>query len=90
MFDLNINNLSSYTHNVTEEFVLKHEPEFCIPPSRIKRKLVFSEFKLLFTYLAKHTPTSTVALLTLKILSSWSSPPVFTIDKSDYYLHRQH
>ncbi len=92
MFDLSINNFSNYTLNETEEFVLKHGLKFYILPTRIKRELVFSVFKLLFVYLAKHKPTSIDGFITLKAcladlahVDSGSN-----IDKSDFYLHHQH
>ena len=38
----NITNLSSYTHSETEEFVLSHGLNFCLPPINTKREEVLS------------------------------------------------
>ena len=66
MFNLNINTFSSNHLNVTEEFILKHKFELCIPPTRNKRELGFSKFELLLVYLVKHKPISTDELIALK------------------------
>ena len=57
IFDLKINNLSNYTLNDTEKFVLKHELEFCVLHSKINRERALSKFEVLYIQLFKHKPT---------------------------------
>ncbi len=45
-------NLSDYSLSDTEEFVLEHGLEFCIPPRDINREETFAEFEILIAKLA--------------------------------------
>ena len=51
-----MHNFSSYPHNETKELIPEQWLIFCIQRYRIKIEFVFSEFVLLFAYLAKHNP----------------------------------
>ena len=54
----NIVNLSDYKLSSTEEFVLSHGLNFCLPPTTVKREEVFSEFEVLIAQLQHHTHQS--------------------------------
>ena len=56
--NMHICNWSSHSLTEIKEFVLKHRFEFCVPPSKINKEMVFSEFVILFSYLVDHIPRS--------------------------------
>lgn len=49
-------NLSDHKLSPTEEFVLSHGLNFCLPPNNIKREEIFAEFEVLFGQLLHHVP----------------------------------
>ena len=54
----NISNLFYYKVSLTEEFVLSHGLNFCLPPTNPKREGIFVEFKVLIAQLQHHRPQS--------------------------------
>ena len=52
----NITNLSDYKLSPTEEFVLSHGLNFCLPPTNPKREGIFAEFEVLIAQLLHHRP----------------------------------
>ena len=62
----NVVNLSDYTLNENERFVLEHGLHFAIPPQKINKEEIFAEFESLHAQLLHHTPTSTDAFDSLK------------------------
>ena len=45
-----------------ENFVLKHGLKFCVPPNKLKRELIFSEFEILTGQLQHHKPLNKIKL----------------------------
>ena len=87
-----VRNLSSHILTPSEEIVLSHGLNFCIPPTKVKREEVFAEFEVLFGQLQHHTAVSDLGRQKLKaelcdIAHSYCGAP---IDKTDYYLQRQY
>ena len=62
----NIINLSDHKLSTTEEFVLSHGLDFCVPPVNVKREEVLSEFEVLIGQLLHHAPKSPTNLSCLK------------------------
>ena len=67
-------NLSDYSLSDTEEFVLEHGLDFCIPPRDINREETFAEFEILIAQLARHNPVSDNELSSLKARLSDLAP----------------
>ena len=85
-------NLSDYSLSDTEEFVLEHGLEFCIPPRDINREETFAEFEILIAQLARHNPVSDNELSSLKarlsdLAHAYCGTP---IDLTDFRMHREH
>eukprot|EP00794_Sanderia_malayensis_P010369 gene10369-11449_t len=85
-------NLSDYSLSDSEEFVLEHGLEFCIPPREVNREELFAEFEVLFAQLARHEPVSDNELGSLKarlsdLAHAYCGTP---IDLIDFYMHREH
>eukprot|EP00794_Sanderia_malayensis_P010354 gene10355-11432_t len=85
-------NLSDYSLSDSEEFVLEHGLEFCIPPREVNREELFAEFEVLFAQLARHEPVSDNELGSLKarlsdLAHAYCGTP---IDLTDFYMHREH
>ena len=51
-------NLSDYTLSDTEKLVLSRGLEFCVPPSKINREDILSQFETLFAQTKRHIPIS--------------------------------
>ena len=51
-------NLSNYKLSPTEEFVLSHNLNFCLPPHSVQREEIFAEFEVLIGQLLHHVPHS--------------------------------
>ena len=49
-------NLSNYKLSPTEEFVLSHGLNFCLPPHSVQREEIFAEFGVLIGQLLYHVP----------------------------------
>ena len=49
-------NLSNYKFSPTEEFVLFHGLNFCLPPHSVQREEIFAEFEVLIGQLLHHVP----------------------------------
>ena len=62
----NIVNLSDYKLTSTEEFVLSHGLNFCLPPTTIKSEEVFAEFEVLMAQLYHRKANSADNLPALK------------------------
>ena len=54
----NINNLSSYQLSTSEKSVLRYGLKFCVPPKKVRREQIFSEFEVLAGQLKHHVPSS--------------------------------
>ena len=59
-------NLSNYKLSPTEEFVLSHGLNFCLPPHSVQREEIFVEFEVLIGQLLHHVPPSSEQFLSLK------------------------
>ena len=86
-----IKNLSSYKLTDDEQFVLSHGLGFHIPPNKIKREHVLSEFEVLAGQLKHHVPVSAVELNSLKarltdLAYAYSGTPVAS---NEFCLHRE-
>ena len=86
----NICNLSSHKLSDTENFVLSHGLEFCLPPSNVKREQIFAEFEVLMGQLFHHSSKSKEDLSALKarlndLAHLFSGSP---IDLTDFTMHR--
>lgn len=86
-------NLSDYKLNDTEQFVLSHGLNFCLPPKQndICREDVFSEFEIFAAQLAHHTPNSMENVTDLKarltdIAHSYCGLPV---NSSDFKMRKE-
>ena len=62
----NIVNLSDYKLSNTEEFVLSHKLNFCLPLSSVNREEVLAEFELLYAQLVHHKSQSVEQTATLR------------------------
>ena len=61
-----ITNLSNYKLSPTEEFVLSHGLNFCLPPHSVQREKIFAEFEVLTDQLLHHVPHSSEQFSALK------------------------
>ena len=59
-------NLSNYKLSPTEEFVLSHGLNFCLPPHSVQREEIFAEFEVLIGQLLHHVPHSSKQFSALK------------------------
>ena len=59
-------NLSNYKLSSTEEFVLSHGLNFCLPPHRVQREEIFAEFEVLIGQLLHLVPHSSEQFSALK------------------------
>ena len=59
-------NLSNYKLSSTEEFVLSHGLNFCLPPHSVQREEIFVEFEVLIGQLLHHVPHSSEQFSALK------------------------
>ena len=59
-------NLSNYRFSPTEEFVLSHGLNFCLPPHSVQREEIFAEFEVLIGQLLHHVPHSSEQFSALK------------------------
>ena len=59
-------NLSNYKLSPTEEFVLSHRLNFCLPPHSVQREEIFAEFEVLIGQLLHHVPHSSEQFSALK------------------------
>ena len=84
-------NLSSYTPNSTESFVLSHGLKFCIPPRNLSREIVFSEFEVLSGQLKHHTPNSKTDLdrLNAKLCDLSHAFCGTPVDSGDFRMRRE-
>ena len=63
-------NLSNYKLSPTDEFVLSHGLNFCLPPPSVQREEIFAEFEALIGQLLYHVPHSSKQFSALKARSS--------------------
>ena len=87
----NISNLSDYKLSPTEEFVLSHGLNFCLPPTNPKREGIFAEFKVLIAQLQYHRPQSLEKHSALKaklsdLAHAYCGTPV---DAGDFLMRRE-
>ena len=59
-------NHSNYKLSPTEEFVLSHGLNFCLPPHSVQREEIFSEFEVFIGQLLHHVPHSSEQFSPLK------------------------
>ena len=59
-------NLSNYKLFLTEEFVLSHGLNFCLPPNSVQREEIFAEFEVFIGQLLHHVPHSSEQFSALK------------------------
>ena len=59
-------NLSNYKLSPTEEFVLFHGLNFCLPPHSVQREEIFAEFEVFIGQLLHHVPYSSEQFSALK------------------------
>ena len=59
-------NLSNYKLSPTEEFVLFHGLNFCLPPHSVQREKIFAEFEVLIGQSLHHVPHSSEQFSALK------------------------
>ena len=87
----NITNLSSYRLSPTEEFVLKHGLKFCVPPTKVHREELLSEFELMVKQLDRHTACSRTEKQRLhtKLMDSAYSYSGTPIDDGEFRMHRE-
>ena len=87
----NIFNLSDYKLSETEQYVLAHGLDFCLPPSNIKREEIFAEFEILLSQLLYHNAKTNEDLTLLKtrlneVAHSFCGSPIdaskFSFDKN--------
>jgi hypothetical protein len=86
-----VKNLSSYKPSETESYVLNHGLKFCIPPRKVTRELIFSEFEILSGQLKHHKPYSKLHIdrLNAKLCDmshAYCSTPV---DLGDFRMQRE-
>ena len=84
-------NLSDYQLSDTEEFVLLHGLNFCLPPTSVQREEVFAEFEVLFGQLIHHKPQSDERLSALKarlsdLAHAYCDTPV---DVGDFLMNKE-
>ena len=84
-------NLSKYDLSDTDKFVLVYGLEFGLPFTKISRKEVFAEFKVLIGQLLHHTPKSkeNVSALTAKLNNLAHSYCNSPIGWTDFFMHRE-
>ena len=84
-------NLSKYDLLNTENFVLVHGLQFCLPPSKSNREKVFAKFEGLIGQLLHHTPKSkeSVSALTAKLNNLAHSYFDSLIDWRDISIHHE-
>ena len=58
--------ISNYKLSPTEEFVLSHGLNFCLPPHSVQREEIFAEFEVLIGQLLHHVPHSSEQFSALK------------------------
>ena len=87
----NISNLSDYKLSPTENFVLSHGLNFCLPPTNPKREGIFAEFEVLIAQLQHHRPQSLE-----KHSASKAKPSNLAhaycgtlVDAGDFLMHRE-
>ena len=87
----NITNLSDYKLSPTEEFVLSHGLNFCLPPTNPKREGIFAEFEVLLAQLQHHRPQTPEKHSALKAkLSDLAHAYCGTfVDAGDFLMHRE-
>ena len=83
--------MSSHKLSNTENFVLFHGLEFCLPPYNVKREQIFAEFEVLMDQLLHHSSKSKKDLSALKarlndLAHSFCGSP---IDLTDFTMHRE-
>ena len=86
-----ITNLSDYKLSPTEEFVLSHGLNFCLPPTNPKKEGIFAEFEVLITQLQHHRPQSPEKHSVLKVkLSDLAHAYCGTpVDASDFLMLKE-
>ena len=91
MTSCHINSLSKYKLLDTEQFILAHGLDFCLPPTNLKCEQIFAEFEVLLGQLFHHTGKSKDELQVLKarlsdLAHAYCGIPV---DLTDFFMHRE-
>ena len=86
-----ITNVSDYKLSLTEEFVLSHGLNFCLPPIHLKREEIFAEFEVLFAQLQYHQSCSVEkhSALNAKLSDLAHAYCGAAIDVGDFLIHKE-
>ena len=84
-------NLSNYKLSLTEEFVLSHRLNFCLPPHSVQQEEIFAEFGVLIGQLLHHVPHSSEQFSVMKarlsdLAHAYCSNP---IDIGDFFYFKR-